>query len=354
MSKHLTEKDLYPSIVKYFEEQGATFTKTEPNIVLKTTDGYRYPDVAAIMNHSDGSCDVHLAEGKLSASGKPWGDCKSQAHSLQTYGEYVYLFCPSDKWERLSKLDREEKEQYCREHGFGILLVNLDKYCRKILEPRRQNANFKKKQEIRDQLNANYFPLLEPAGFQESKIISKIIRNFYDLMSNEIWESFENANLKASTDSKEGWADIDYDFEIDYFWIYISDKNKRISVDADILGWLKGDGVPTIYVVVNLPFDKFIKYFNKDNIFGSVFYVQMFNENEEIEFFEKGLTIDWNKQEIERLNKIISQKDNYKNAELYLYKEVDTLKRLRSNIEQEVTQYLKEAKNYIKVVQKGG
>lgn len=126
------EKDLYEPVQKYLiEEKGCIADYTGNELFLKRGKIRIRADVYGISN--DAKKSIFLCEGKKEIKYRSFGKVIGEAIEDQLYGDYVYVFGPSDGFEK-DETDYIEKSEGL---GIGVLLVNpLTSEVQEYIEPK--------------------------------------------------------------------------------------------------------------------------------------------------------------------------------------------------------------------------
>ncbi len=141
------EKELYPAVEKFLKTRKSCLPEyVGTELSLKRGKTSLRADVFGVSNQDEQI--IYLCEGKKELKRRSFGKVVGEAIELPKYADYVYVFGPTESFE---KEDLEDQINKCERLGIGILSVNFNENAgvvKELLEARRNSVEKQDKKEV--------------------------------------------------------------------------------------------------------------------------------------------------------------------------------------------------------------
>jgi hypothetical protein len=263
-------------------------------------------------------------------SGKPGqGQCVNQLEAIKDSGDRLWVAFPENQWKSLVETERRGNEERLNEHGFGLLLVNPTECYSERKAPPNRKVTESGRIEVLQQLGFStdlFMPNVQTLGVAEARKAGSIMALI--CMVADILNEVESKRVGF----QRYWG---FEYDKDYVsagWYVPNVLNGQVFCELDPFGCLLGDGVPTVWVEVDMPLDKV--YSRVDG--GSGFGTHVYLDNGKWEW--KTIPI------VDGIRAVKYWADRGFNEEVNLIQRIEILGRMKSSLKSEFDRAIKEAR----------
>ena len=242
-SDSVVEQRMYPAVELFFRSLGADVVRsaTKGNTLsLLHDDKYVRPDVAAIVRGPSGQ-QILMAEGKL-LGGHRFLDCVTQAELWLRYADKVYVFFPSDAWNKLAEEQRDTNLSLVQRKRLGLLTVGPRDQWQRVEEAPQSEEIIPSRYSTAHRQMDNRLPEF-PAIGRAAAVDAHKVASATIALADIVLEALRNGKYNA--------IDGGYYVASDCFSYEIYPKKEgSMAVSIDPFGTYFEDGVPKLLIGV--------------------------------------------------------------------------------------------------------
>ena len=271
------ESDMYPVIRGFFEDTlkcdkvfadgDEVFVRLRKNLHVGEVD------LTALEDPDSNAPKVHFVEAKKFAKRQSFDECFSQLHALRESGDRLWVAFPQSQWKSLDEDDRRSNEKKLIEFGFGLLLVNPRECIAEIKAPLNRDVRDAGRTQVLQQLGFStdlFFPPVLTLGSSEARAASRIM--VLTCMVADLINTFEPRRKFVF----QTYRDVAYDedFVSRGWYMPTFDLPGEVLCELDPFGCLLEDGVPTLWVEIEIPLEEALARVSEGSTFGTHVYLQ--------------------------------------------------------------------------------